>query len=42
MHNLNAYNAPVSLVSITAPGADLLPWACTSAATRGLAQAQWS
>lgn len=27
--NLAAYDGPVALVSITAPGADLLPWACS-------------
>lgn len=27
-HNLEHYNGPVALVSITAPGADVLPWSC--------------
>ena len=27
-HNLRQLNAPVAMISVTAPGADMLPWAC--------------
>jgi hypothetical protein len=29
--NLDAYHGPVALVTITAPGADVLPWSCAGA-----------